>query len=283
MPFLNDENLLYAIAQGSGVLSEFLGDARPVAGLILGSGLNPYATTLEAMRFLPYADVPFMSTSTATGHEGRFALGTVPGTKANVLCMQGRLHKYEGNTAQQVAFPVWLMAECGIGTLVTTNAAGAINPRYSVGDFCIMADQINLTGTNPLVGRAPDLIAERFVPMLDCFDPSLRALARGVAQRERVSVQEGVYLGLLGPSFETPAEIRMFAALGADTVAMSVVEEVIAARHRGMRVLGLSLISNMACGVSGGDPVSDDIMDVGRRSEDAFRRLMNGILGALRP
>ena len=281
MSLLNDDNLLYAIVQGSQVLSEFLGDDKPVAGIVLGSGLNPFADSLEDARILPFGDVPFMGVSTAAGHKGRFVLGTVPGVGRRVLCMQGRLHKYEGFSAMDIAFPVWLMSECGIDTLITTNAAGAINPTYSVGDFCLMSDQINLTGQNPLIGRSPDFIADRFVPMLDCFDAQLRQIAHEVAAAENVSLQEGVFLALVGPSFETPAEIRMFAKWGADTVAMSVVEEVIAARHKGMRVLGMSLISNMACGIEGANPTSDEIMDVAVTREDAFARLMAGIVERL--
>ncbi len=281
MSVLDDDNLLTAVGEGAEKLRGFLAGSRPVAGIILGSGLNSFADALEEVRVLDYRDVPFMESSTATGHRGRFVLGTVAGTGKRVLCMQGRLHKYEGYLAKQVAFPVWIMAECGIDTLITTNAAGAINPSFQVGDFCIMSDQINFTGRNPLIGRAPNAMAERFVPMLDCFDPKLRALAHEVADREQVRVQDGVYLGLLGPSFETPAEIRMFARWGADTVAMSVVEEVIAARHRGMRVLGMSLVSNMACGVQGSDPNSDEIMDVAAAREGDFSRLMGGIVDGL--
>jgi purine-nucleoside phosphorylase len=195
--------------------------------------------------------------------------------------MQGRLHGYEGNTAQQVAFPVWLMHRIGIGSLITTNAAGAINPAYRVGDFCIMRDHINLTGRNPLVGVQPDQLAERFVPMLNAYDPSLIAAATAAAKRACIPVQTGVYLGLLGPSFETPAEIRAFATMGADTVAMSVVEEVIAARHCGMRTFGMSLVSNMACGVEGGDPQSDDIMGVARSREDDFAVIIDAVVDEL--
>lgn len=275
------EDLIGELTEAKEALASFLGDAQPVCGIILGSGLNPFADELEDARYLPFGEVPHMQVSTATGHKGRFALGTVAGTGRTVLCMQGRLHGYEGNTAQQVAFPVWLMHEVGIEVLVTTNAAGAINPKIDVGDFCLMADQINFTGRNPVAGREANKLAERFVPMLDAFDPELRALVSDVARREDISVKEGVYLGLLGPSFETPAEIRAFAALGADTVAMSVVEEVIAARHVGMRVVGMSMISNMACGVGGGDPTSDDIMDVARTCEARFSRLMRGFVAAL--
>ena len=281
MAFLNDDNLLYALDQGASVLRAFIGDKDPVAGIILGSGLNPFAETLEGSRFLPFGDVPFVGVSTAAGHKGRFVLGMVPGTGKYVLCMQGRLHKYEGFQPLDIAFPVWLMGECGVPVLITTNAAGAVNPGIRVGDFCLMSDQLNLTGSNPLVGRSPDLVADRFVPMLACFDPELRAIAKRVAAREDISLSEGVYAGLLGPSLETPAEIRMLAALGADTVAMSVVEEVIAARHVGMRVMGMSLITNMGCGIEGSNPNSGDIMEVAGACEEPFARLMEGIVGEL--
>ena len=197
------------------------------------------------------------------------------------MAMQGRLHGYEGNTSQEVAFPVWIMHELGIGTLITTNAAGAINESYSVGDFCIMCDQINFTGRNPVVGQDPDGIAFRFFTMKDAFDPELRAIARRIAEREAIPVQEGVYLGVLGPSFETPAEIRAFRAWGADTVAMSVVEEVIAALHVGMRVLGMSLCSNMACGVGDASPSDQEVFEVALSRQPDFCRLMTEIVREL--
>lgn len=195
--------------------------------------------------------------------------------------MQGRLHGYEGNTPQEVAFPIWLMHSLGIKTLITTNAAGAINESYRVGDFCIMSDHINFTGRNPIVGIEPDEIAMRFFSMLDAYDPDLRRLAHEVAENEGISVQEGVYLGLLGPSFETPAEIRAFRIWGADTVAMSVVEEVIAARHVGMRVLGISLVSNMACGIEGVSPSDVEVFEVARCAQSNFCTLVGGIVARL--
>lgn len=275
------EHLLEYLDEAFPVLQRFVDDAQPTCGIILGSGLNPYADTLRNARYLPFGQVPHLKTSTATGHVGRFVLGEDPEGGHTVLCMQGRLHGYEGNTAQQVAFPVWLMHRIGIGSLITTNAAGAINPAYRVGDFCIMRDHINLTGRNPLVGVQPDQLAERFVPMLNAYDPSLIAAATAAAKRACIPVQTGVYLGLLGPSFETPAEIRAFATMGADTVAMSVVEEVIAARHCGMRTFGMSLVSNMACGVEGGDPQSDDIMGVARSREDDFAVIIDAVVDEL--
>lgn len=256
-----------------------MGERRPAVGLILGSGLNPFADEVEDAAVVPYGDVPGMRRSTANGHVGRFVCGMVAGVE--VLVMQGRIHGYEGATAQEVAFPVWLMHRLGIGTLLTTNAAGALNESLSVGDFCLMADQLNFTGRNPVASQDASQLAPRFFSMLDAFDPVLRRLALDVAARESVPVREGVYLGLLGPSFETPAEVRLFASWGADTVAMSVCEEVIAARHVGMRVLGLSLVSNMACGIGGASPSDDEIVDVAATRLGDFSRLMRGVIAGL--
>ena len=259
-------------------IERFLGEESPVCALVLGSGLNSYADTLEEAKILSYKELPFMKVSTAVGHKGQFVLGRVPGSQTWVLCMQGRLHGYEGVSAQDVALPIWAMHAAGVDTLVTTNAAGALNPTFRVGSFCVMTDHINFTGRNPIAHVEGDLIAPRFVPMADAHDPALRSLLLEIAQRERVDVNEGVYLGLLGPNFETPAEVRLFASWGADTVAMSVVEEVIAARHVGMRVMGLSLVSNMACGIEGADPNSDEVMDIADQVKPAFDALMNGFL-----
>lgn len=274
-------SLREAIAKTAASIKELLAGRQPVCGLILGSGLNFYADTLEQQEILPYKQLPHMKVSTATGHKGRFVLGRVPGTEVWVLCMQGRLHGYEGVSAQDVALPVWAMQAAGIDTLVTTNAVGALNPAFKVGSFCVMSDHINFTGRNPIAHPEGNLIAERFVPMLDAHDPQMRALLLDIAAREGVDVNEGVYLGLMGPNFETPAEVRLFASWGADTVAMSVVEEVIAARHVGMRVLGLSLVSNKACGIEGADPNSDEVMDVAEKVKPEFTALMNGFLREL--
>ena len=267
------------LAESAAMLGERLGGRAPEVGVILGSGLGPLAERIEDAVYVPFGEVPHMKTSTATSHVGRFVCGRLGGR--TVLAMQGRLHGYEGNSAQEVAYPVWLMRELGVSVLVTTNAAGAINESYRVGDFCLMADHINFTGRNPVVGTEPDGIAFRFFSMLDAYDPALRATARAVAEEEGVRLQEGVYLGLLGPSFETPAEIRAFRGWGADTVAMSVVEEVIAARHVGMRVLGISLVTNMACGVEGASPDDTEVLEVAAARGEDFCRLVTGVIERL--
>ncbi len=274
-----NNELVESLALSCAVLKERIGDRAPKVGIILGSGLGPLAEQVEDAVFVPFADVPHMRTSTATSHVGRFVVGALAGKQ--VIAMQGRLHGYEGYTAREVAYPVWLMHELGVEVLITTNAAGAINESFNVGDFCIMSDHINFTGRNPVVGTDPDGLAFRFFSMLDAYDPKLRALAHECARELDVHVQEGVYLGLLGPSFETPAEIRAFRAWGADTVAMSVVEEVIAARHVGMRVLGMSLVSNMACGIGGANPDDVEVFDVASRRGEDFRRLVSAIVGRL--
>lgn len=261
------------------VLLEKLGTLKPEIGIILGSGLGPLADHIQDALYIPFEEVPYMKTATASSHVGRFVCGTLSGK--NVIAMQGRLHGYEGNEAWEVAYPVWLMHLLGVKILITTNAAGAINESYQVGDFCLMQDHINLTGRNPIVGTDPDGLAPRFVPMKDAYDPALRQVAKAVADDLSISIQEGIYLGLLGPSFETPAEIRAFRVLGADTVAMSVVEEVIAARHVGIKVLGISLVSNMACGIEGASPCDDEVLDVAKSKEADFVALIKGVVSRL--
>lgn len=274
---MSADNVLKAnLEEAAGVLRERLGDREPAVGIVLGSGLGPLAEQIEDAIIVPFGEIPHMKRSTATGHRGRFVCGELGGKC--VLAMQGRLHGYEGNSPQEVAFPIWLMHLLGVRALITTNAAGAINETYAPGEFCIMSDHINFTGRNPVVGTEPDGIAFRFFSMTDAYDPELRAVARKVADERGVAVQEGVYLGLLGPSFETPAEIRAFRAWGADTVAMSVCEEVIAARHVGMRVLGISLVSNMAAGVEGSSPSDTEVFEVAKEAEPKFCQLIEGIV-----
>ena len=272
-----EENILKEnLHEASYHLKVMLAGREPEIGIILGSGLGPLAELVENAVVIPFGEVPHMKSSTATSHVGQFVCGKLGGKC--VIVMQGRLHGYEGYTAQEVAFPVWVMREIGVETLVTTNAAGAINAAYHVGDFCIMRDHINFTGRNPIVGQEPDGIAFRFFSMLDAYDPELRNRALEIAEREGIAVHEGVYLGLLGPSFETPAEIRAFRTWGADTVAMSVVEEVIAARHVGLRVLGMSLCTNMACGVDGASPNDEEVFEVAQRRGPDFCKLITEIV-----
>lgn len=274
-----DLPLIEWLAESKESLEKVIGGFSPKIAIVLGSGLGPLADRIEDEVKVPFGDVPHMRTSTATSHVGRFVFGRLSGK--DVVCMQGRLHGYEGNSAQEVAYPIWLMHELGAEVLITTNAAGAINANYSVGDFCIMTDHINFTGRNPLAGLEPNRMSMRFVSMYDAYDPELREIAKVSAIDCKVPVQEGVYLGLLGPSFETPSEIRAFRSWGADTVAMSVCEEVIAARHVGMRVLGVSLCTNMACGIECSSPDDVEVLEVARRREGDFCRWVEEILSRI--
>lgn len=264
------------LPESAKAVEDRLAGRKPELGIILGSGLGPLAEAIEDSVQIPFADVQHMRTSTATSHVGRFVCGDLAGKQ--VICMQGRLHGYEGNTSQEIAYPVWLMHELGVRALIVTNAVGAINESYRPGDFCLMRDHINFTGRNPVAGLEPNKLADRFFTMYEAYDPGFREVARASALKLGIPLQEGVYLGLLGPSFETPAEIQAFARWGADTVAMSVCEEVIAARHVGMRVLGMSLVVNMACGVGGVNPLDDDPLKVAQSREADFCRLMERIV-----
>jgi purine-nucleoside phosphorylase len=217
---------------------------RPTVGLILGSGLNPLAEALEAATLIPYKEIPHFPHANVAGHAGRLLLGQLAGHE--LLVMQGRAHFYEGYSSAQITLPVRVMQALAIPTLIVTNASGGINPTFRVGDLMLIVDQINLTGHNPL--RGPNLaeFGPRFPSMTHPYHPDLMHLARQAATHLNIPLREGVYAGLAGPSFETPAEIRFLRTIGADAVGMSTVPEVIVANHGGMRVLGISSISNIA-------------------------------------
>ena len=226
----------------------------PEIAIILGSGMGDLAEAIQDVATVPYASVAHMVPSTVQGHKGEFVLGELEGRK--VICMRGRLHAYEGNSAQQIAFPVYVMHELGARQLIITNAAGGIDASYGVGDLMLIQDHINFQMMNPVVGAVSEF-GPRFFDMTNPYSLRLLELARQAAQDCDVNVHQGVYIGDLGPSFETSAEIRAFRAMGADAVGMSTVQEVIAANQLGMEVLGISLISNPAAGVCD-EPLSID-------------------------
>lgn len=220
---------------------------RPQIGIILGSGMSPLANSIEHADILTYADIPHFATSTVSGHSGRLVAGLLD--EREVLVMQGRIHYYEGYTMQQITLPVRMMHLVGINTLIVTNAAGGISPSFETGELMLIADHINLigmAGLSPLIGRNDPELGPRFPDMSQSYDPKLREIARKVADVERIPLQEGVYICLAGPSFETPADIRFLRMIGADAVGMSTVPEVTVACHMGMRVLGISGITNIA-------------------------------------
>lgn len=249
---------------------------KPELGLILGSGLGVLAELIEEAVVLNYSDIPHFPVSTVFGHAGELVLGKVGGK--NVVLMKGRFHMYEGYSAEEVTFPVRVMRALGIQTLIVTNAAGGVNESYEVGDLMVISDHINLTSRSPLMGHNDDNLGVRFPDMSEAYSRKLRKLAHEVAGKQGLTLQEGVYLGLLGPSFETPAEIRMVRILGADTVGMSTVSEVTVARHSGIEVLGFSCVTNMAAGILDQPLSHEEVMETGERVKPKFLKLLLDII-----
>ncbi len=251
---------------------------RPDVALVLGSGLGPLADEIEITGALNYSDIPGMPASSAPGHAGRLVLGRLAGR--NVVAMQGRLHAYEGLSASEVVFPIELMRELGAASLIVTNACGGLDPNFRAGEQMLQIDFINMTGHNPLIGPNDERY-DRFLVTFDAYDPEYLELARQTALEQRIVLREGVYLAISGPSYATKAELRMFRAMGADAVGMSTVVEVLKARHIGMRVLGLSTVTDMAVPDSGHHATGDEVLEVAARSGETFRRLVRAILPKL--
>ncbi len=223
--------------------------AQPRVGLVLGSGLGAFADTLAHLVKIPYRDVPHMPSSTVPGHEGNLCFGEVSGVP--VVCMQGRVHLYEGHPVERVVHGVRTMARLGIQCALLTNAAGGLEPSWAAGDLMVVSDHLNLTGTSPLAGPNDDALGPRFPDMTAAYDPELRGHLHAAARDVGLALREGVYAGMLGPQYETPAEVRMVRALGAQAVGMSTVSEVIALRHMGVRAAAVSCITNLAAGIAG--------------------------------
>ena len=249
----------------------------PEVALVLGSGLGTFADHLNSAVSLAYDDIPGKPASSVAGHAGRLVAGTV-GTK-RVIAMQGRVHLYEGRSPEDVVFGVRLMAKLGATRLVVTNAAGGIDPSFRPGDLMVLTDQLNLTGRSLSVHH--DAHGPRFVDMSQAFDPALIALAERTAASLGLELRHGIYAGLLGPAYETPAEVRMLRTLGADAVGMSTVLEVIAAKQMGLAVLGLSCISNLASGLSPTPLSHDDVQEATSRAQSRFVALLSGIVEAM--
>lgn len=248
-------------------------------GIILGSGLGDYAGAMEGAVSVPYTDIPGFPRATVPGHAGLLVSGLLHGRRA--IMMRGRFHGYEGHSMEDVALPVRVMAQLGVGTLIVTNAAGGVNTSFRPGDLMLITDFINLSGSNPLRGPNLDAFGPRFPDMSAAFDPALRALALEQAGAHGIRLVQGVYCMMNGPCYETPAEIRMARALGADAVGMSTVPEVIAARHSGLRVIGVSCITNMAAGVLDRPISHEEVMETGERVKGTFKALLDCIIERL--
>lgn len=258
---------------------------RPTIGVVLGSGLGAFADSLVHSVRIPYKQLPGMLESTAIGHQGEFVSGTLgangKGT-TDVAVMSGRFHLYEGYTAKQVASGVRLFHELGVKKLVLTNAAGGINSEYASGALVAISDHINLQGANPLVGRHDPELGPRFPDMTEAYSARMRAAALETAGELGIRLHEGVYAAVLGPSYETPAEIRYLKTIGADLVGMSTVPEVIAANHLGLDVLAISCVTNLAAGLSGAKLNHEDVLETGRRVSGTLIKLLTALIPRLR-
>ena len=267
-----------AITRATDAVKAALGGRAPKVAVILGSGLGGLAEKVENAVRIPYSGIPGFHVPTVQGHKGELVAGVVGGVQ--VIMQSGRFHMYEGFAAHESALPVRVFASLGIQTLILTNAAGGIRRAFGPGTLMCISDHLNLTGRNPLEGAV--LPGEtRFPDMSVAYDADLRALAKRVALAQGTRLDEGIYCGLLGPTYETPAEIRMLERLGADAVGMSTVLEVIVARARGMRVLGISTITNAAAGISHGLQGHAEVMEVANAVSEKLTRLVAGVIGEI--
>ena len=254
-------------------------DFVPRVAVVLGSGLGGFADRIRAVAAVSYAEIPGFPRSTAPGHAGRLVFGYVEDTP--VVCMQGRVHLYEGYSPKDVVLPARLMAALGAKILFVTNACGGMRPDLDAGSLMLLTDQISCFVPNPLQGENIAELGPRFPDMTEVYDLRLRALVRAAAEKNSIDLKEGVYVQLPGPSFETPAEIRMLAALGADAVGMSTVVEVIAARHAGLRVAGVSCVANLAAGLSQNPLSGEEVIEIADRTAPRFQALLWDSIAAM--
>ena len=254
-------------------------DVVPQVGLILGSGLGGFADGLEHATAIDYGDLPYFPRSHVVGHKGRLVLGTRRG--ARCAAMQGRVHFYEGHSAETISFPARVLIALGAKVIIVTNAAGGLNPTWTPGTLMLIRDHINMLPEHPLRGPNDDRLGVRFPDMTTAYAPELRALTKQVAERAGIALAEGVYVALTGPTYETPAEVKMLQTLGADATGMSTVPEVIVARHMGARVIGISCITNHAAGITGHALSHDEVTETAARVRTTFEGLLDGILAAL--
>lgn len=251
----------------------------PEFALILGSGLGEFADKAENATVVPYSEIPGFPVSTAPGHKGNLVFGTIGGK--SVVLMQGRFHTYEGYSQAECTIPVAVFHELGVHTMLVTAATGGLNYNHKAGDLMLIRDHINFTGTNPLVGPNDASIGPRFPVMFDCYDPEYRDLVKRVALSEEISLHEGVYCAITGPVFFTKAELRMLMLLGADSIGMSTVPEVIVARHRGMRVAGVAVVTDIAIPDAGHHATEEEVIATANKTGPLFQRLLTKTLEAM--
>ncbi|WCN36856.1 purine-nucleoside phosphorylase [Aneurinibacillus uraniidurans] len=268
------------IEASAAFIQEKIGPRKPEVGLILGSGLGVLADEITDAVRIPYGDIPHFPVSTVEGHKGELVVGTLEGR--TVAAMQGRFHYYEGYTMQQVTLPVYVMRQLGIASLVVTNACGGMNKAFAPGDLMLICDHINWTGDHPLIGANLPTFGPRFPDMSDAYTDAYRKHARAKAGELGIAVQEGVYAGISGPSYMTPAELTMLARIGADAVGMSTVPEVIAASHAGLKVLGIACVTDMAIGEELAPLTHDQVMEVANRTRPHFLSLVKAIIPDLK-
>lgn len=254
------------------------GAKNPEIGLILGSGLGELGEEIEDPLVISYREIPHFPVSTVSGHAGQLVYGELSGKK--VLVMQGRFHYYEGYTLEEVTFPVRVMKELGMESIMVTNAAGGVNEEFIPGDLMMITDQINFTGFNPLHGPNDDELGPRFTDMSHSYDMEYQEVIRKVAKEESVDLKEGVYIGFSGPTYETPAEIKMIRGWGADAVGMSTVPEVIVANHAGLKVMGISCITNLAAGMQK-ELNHEEVVETTTRVKEVFKSFVKSIIKAL--
>ena len=264
-----------AAGKAAQAISKRAGARQPAVAIILGSGLGGLASSIDDAVRIPFADIPGFPETTVVGHEGAVIVGGLGGRE--VVALSGRFHMYEGHPAALAAFPVRVFHALGVRELFVSNAAGGISPKLAVGDLMVISDHLNLTGTNPLVGPAQEG-ETRFPDMTDAYDPGLRRVLRTTAEKLDIPLQQGVYAGLLGPSYETPSEVKMLRLMGADAVGMSTVPEVIMARALGIRVAGISCITNAAAGVTGAALSHAEVLETTQRVSGAFEALVTEFL-----
>ncbi len=258
-------------------------DTEPQIAMVLGSGLGALADEIEKKKVIPYVDIPNFPIPMAPGHAGNLVIGELEGK--NVVAMQGRFHFYEGYTMKGITFPIRVFKSLGANILIVTNAAGGLSRFFKEGDLMVITDQINLMGTNPLIGPTDEELGPRFLDMSQAYDEGLIYLAQQAAKENGIKLKKGVYVGLTGPAFETPAEVRFLTRIGADAVGMSTVPEVIVARHVNFRVLGISCITNLIFKKPTVFPkhetLHEEVLAVAEKSAEKLKKLVRGVLAKL--